>query len=208
LGMLESGIQVAQSKEDEDTKRFAKEIADEVPLLNRALQATREALEKPKLADLDANIDSTVEAVEKLSEQFKATEEKCKKMANYQEVLGLVADEYDALEEVAALMNMQQSLWTASRDFTKLTAQWKDLPVGSVSSDDLEKVRLRMNFTFFNVWSLYICIYGFLSSLYFSSLYFAHDVGGIPVQQDGLPVQQSLADQSGGEAFAGRSRRV
>jgi len=139
--MLESGIQVAQSKEDEDTKRFAKEIADEVPLLNRALQATREALEKPKLADLDADIDATVEAVEKLSEQFKATEEKCKKMASYQEVLGLVADEYDALEEVAALVNMQQSLWTASRDFTKLTAQWKDLPVGSVSSDDLEKVR-------------------------------------------------------------------
>jgi hypothetical protein len=140
--MLETGIQLAQSKEDEDTKRFAKEIAEEVPKLNRALQATREALEKPRLADLDADVAATVELVEKLDAQFKATEEKCKKMARYQEVLGLQADEYVALEEVASLMGMQLSLWTASRDFSKLTAQWKELPVGAVSSDDLEKVLL------------------------------------------------------------------
>jgi DNA-binding ferritin-like protein len=142
LGTLETGIQLAQSKEDEDTKRFAKEIAEEVPKLNRALQATREALEKPRLADLDADVAATVELVEKLDAQFKATEEKCKKMARYQEVLGLQADEYVALEEVASLMGMQLSLWTASRDFSKLTAQWKELPVGAVSSDDLEKVLL------------------------------------------------------------------
>ena len=60
MGMLESGIQVAQSKEEEDTKRFAKEIAEEVPKLNRALQATREALEKPKLADLGADVNTMV----------------------------------------------------------------------------------------------------------------------------------------------------
>ena len=39
LTMLENGIQMAQSKEEEDIKRFSKEIADEVPKLNKRIQA-------------------------------------------------------------------------------------------------------------------------------------------------------------------------
>ena len=117
LGFLETGIQVAQSKEESDTARFAKEIADEAPKLSRRIQAVREGLEKPRLSSLESPVPDTVAAVEKLSKEFQASKQQAEKFASYQEVLGLVPDEYEALEEVGALVNLQTALWTGMRDF-------------------------------------------------------------------------------------------
>jgi hypothetical protein len=78
--------------------------------------------------------------VEKLGAEFRDAKERTKTLTGYQEVLGLVADEYESLEDVEAIATLQVGLWQASRDFGKLTASWKDTPLGEVQSDELEKV--------------------------------------------------------------------
>jgi dynein heavy chain, axonemal len=132
LSMLENGIQVAQGKEEEDSKRFVKEVAEEVPRLARRLQNIREALEKPALASLDSPIPETVEKVEKLSTEYDQAKERCATLTRYQEALGLVPDEYESLDDVGALLNLQVNLWRASRDFGELTDRWKQAPLANV----------------------------------------------------------------------------
>lgn len=84
MGVLEGGIQIAQSKEEADTNRFAKEIAEEVPKLGKKLQGVREALEKPRLASLDSPVAETLAAVEKLGKEFDATKQRCAELARCQ----------------------------------------------------------------------------------------------------------------------------
>jgi len=140
LAMLENGIQVAQGKEEEDSKRFVKEVSEEVPKLTRRLQLLREALEKPTLASLESPILETVEKVEKLSSEFDAAKDRCSTLTRYQEALGMVPDEYESLDDVGALLGLQVNLWRSSRDFGELTSKWKKAPLANVDSTELEKV--------------------------------------------------------------------
>lgn len=55
-------------------------------------------------------------------------------------MLGVAADEYEAMEDVGALMALQLALWTAAKEFPALTASWKDMPLTAVDSEKLEKV--------------------------------------------------------------------
>ena len=99
MSTLETGMQIAEGREEEDTKRFAQEIKDEVPQLQKKIVAVREQLDKSLIADDKEEPSVVIEFLEKREEELQVLKQRAVTLQDYQGILGQDIDEYETLDE-------------------------------------------------------------------------------------------------------------
>ncbi|KAH8045613.1 dynein light chain binding protein [Aureococcus anophagefferens] len=118
---LDTGVQIAEGREEEDTKRFATEVAEEVPRLKKRIAEVREQLDQRIVAPSTSgpNVLAFLEIQSDALDELKSRSET---LCDYQGELGQDIDEYDTLDE-----------WSG------LTAEWVVTPLSEIDAVELEK---------------------------------------------------------------------
>lgn len=135
---LDTGIQIAEGREEEDTKRFAIEIADEVPRLKKSIGEVREQLDSSIVASLDEQPDNVIMFLEQQNDCLTKLRQRSETLAEYQTELGLDVDEYDTLDEVSTDLNLKLRLWRGIKEWGALTASWVVTPLSEIDATELE----------------------------------------------------------------------
>ncbi|KAJ8609534.1 hypothetical protein CTAYLR_006022 [Chrysophaeum taylorii] len=138
MSTLEIGIQIAEGREEEDTKRFAAEIAEEVPRLKRAISEVREQLDSSIVASLEEQPENVITFLELQEETLAKLRQRTETLAEYQAELRQDVDEYDTLDEVATDLNLKLRLWRGMKEWGKLTALWVTTPLADIDAGQLE----------------------------------------------------------------------
>ncbi|CAM9594527.1 unnamed protein product [Heterosigma akashiwo] len=136
---LENGLEIAQGLEEEETKRFAAQVREEVPQLRRKVVGVREALDSALIADADRAPADVLRFLEEENKRLLAHKDRAEKLQEYQNVLGQKVDEFETLDEVVADMNLKLRLWKGVQEWQVLTQAWVGTPFKDVNSDELEK---------------------------------------------------------------------
>merc|ERR1719230_781964 len=88
MSTLETGMQIAEGREEEDTKRFAQEIKDEVPQLQKKIVAVREQLDKALIADENEEPATVIEFLDKQEDMLNELKSRANQLQDYQGILG------------------------------------------------------------------------------------------------------------------------
>ena len=142
---LESAVQEAEGREEEDAKRFAQEIEDEIPKLAKKINRVREQLDDVRIASTEVPAESVLSFLARQREELDAHKARTEKLTDFQNALNLDPEDWETLDEVQADLNLKTTFWTAVRDWSVLTARWTDTPLGDVDATELEKEVTRYN---------------------------------------------------------------
>jgi dynein heavy chain len=111
LVALEANITLAEGKEEEEGKKFATQITEEVPKLIKKINDIREQLDNPMISDPDAPDEKVVKYMVMQEQDFARAKARSEKLQEYQTVLRLNVDEFELLEEVNADLTIKSRLW-------------------------------------------------------------------------------------------------
>jgi dynein heavy chain len=139
LATLENAIEVAAGSLEEDTKKFAEDVDKEIKVVEQGVQAVREQLDHSLIADVNAKEGDVINFLEKTQKEMSRLKEESDKLARYQVVLKQPVAEYETLHEAQNDQNLKYKLWTGVRDFSKITADWVNMPFESVDANAMEK---------------------------------------------------------------------
>ena len=147
MSTLETGMQIAEGREEEDTKRFAEEIKIEVPQLQKKIVAVREMLDKSLIADDQEDPSVVIEYLDKQEDALNLLKARAHQLQDYQTILGQDVDEYETLDEVSADLGLKMKLWNGLREWARLTTDWVGTALNEVNVADLEKEVVQYNRT-------------------------------------------------------------
>jgi dynein heavy chain, axonemal len=136
---LETGIQIAESVEEEESKRFAEQIRDETPRLRKKILAVREELDNGMISSLDVQPEKVLAFLSQQSAMLGTHKARATKLAEYQGILGQQVEEYDTLDEVSADLTLKTKLWSGVQEWTELTSSWLTTAFKGIDAAVLEK---------------------------------------------------------------------
>lgn len=136
---LENGVQIAEGRQEEDTRRFASEIEAEIPVLKKKIVAVREQLDTSLVAQVDADPEKVLGYLEKLESSLMGYKGRADKLQEYQSILGQNPEEYDILTETVQDLNLKLRLWRGVRDWDSLMDRWLGTQLKDVDAAELEK---------------------------------------------------------------------
>lgn len=131
--------QIAEGRQEEDTKRFATDIENEIPVLKKKVVTIREQLDTALVAQVDAEPERVLGYLEKLEASLLALKHRADKLQEYQGILGQNPEEYDVLTETVADLNLKLRLWRGVRDWDGLMDRWLGTELKDVDATELEK---------------------------------------------------------------------
>ena len=107
---MEVYIGDAESKEEDEGKRFAQQVTEEVPKVTKRVQDIRQQLDNPMIADADAADEKVIKFLSMQVSDFEKMKARSEAQ-EYQGILKLNVDEFELLEDVAADLNLKVRLW-------------------------------------------------------------------------------------------------
>jgi len=131
--------QIAEGRQEEDTKRFATDIENEVPMLKKKVVVLREQLDTSLVAQVDEEPEKVLAYLEKIESQLVSLKNRADKLQEYQGILGQNVEEYDVLLEATTDMNLKLRLWRGVRDWEGLMGRWIGTQLKDVDANELEK---------------------------------------------------------------------
>ena len=139
MGSLDTGAQIAEAREEEDSKKFAEEIEREVPALKKKVGLVREKLDDPILASVHEKPSTVLSFLDAQSDSLDDLRARSETLSEYQVALGLDVDEYDTLDEVQLDLTLKLKLWRGVKEWSQLTAGWVVTPLLDMDASELEK---------------------------------------------------------------------
>eukprot|EP01034_Spumella_vulgaris_P027167 gene27167-33850_t len=147
LVQLESNIQLAEGKEEEETKKFSLQVTEETPKVIKKLGEVREQLDANLIGDVDASDEKVVKFLAQQEADFVKLKARLEKIQEYQVILKLPVDDFEMVEEVGADLNLKVRLWNDRVEWTKLRQRILDSPINSLDCVMLEKELAKYNKT-------------------------------------------------------------
>jgi dynein heavy chain len=120
LLLLESNIQLAEGKEEDETKKFSLQVTEECPKVLKRLSEIRQQLDNSMISEVDAADDKVVKFLAQQEADFQKLKSRCEKLQEYQGILKMTVDEFEMLEEIQSDLNLKIRLWTDRGDWNKL----------------------------------------------------------------------------------------
>lgn len=134
---LDAAATRAESTLDEDTKRFARQVEQDIPKLKKSVLAVRERMDDPMLADADAPAARAVKFVREQAARMEELKSMSVKFQHYQTMLKQPVQTFETLDEVAQDLQVKLRLWESLNDWAGLTQTWRE---GAFASIDVEEV--------------------------------------------------------------------
>eukprot|EP01038_Epipyxis_sp_PR26KG_P006339 gene6339-8727_t len=147
LVSLESNIQLAEGKEEEEIKKFSASVHEECPKVLKRLGEIREQLDANLISDPDAVDEKVVKYLAQQEIDFQKMKQRVEKLQEYQGILKLQVDEFEILEEIGSDLALKIRLWNDRVDWTKLRQNILDSPIKDLDVSSFEKELVKFNKT-------------------------------------------------------------
>lgn len=147
LVALEANIQLAEGKEEEETKKFSVQVTDECPKVLKKLTEVREQLDAGLISDPDAQDEKVVKFLATQEADFARLKARIEKLQEYQGILRLPVDEFEVTEEIGSDLNLKVRLWNDRVEWTKLRNRIMESPISELDVTVLERELVRYNKT-------------------------------------------------------------
>jgi dynein heavy chain len=147
LVALESNMQLAEGKEEEETKKFSLQVTDECPKVVKRLGELREQLDSNLISDPDAIDEKVVKFLIQQEIDFQRLKGRVEKLQEYQGILKLPVDEFELVEEIQSDLNLKIRLWNDRVEWTKLRTRILESPINNLDVTMLEKELSKYNKT-------------------------------------------------------------
>eukprot|EP00605_Chrysophyceae_sp_TOSAG23-4_P002255 GSChrysophyteH1.ASY1.ANO1.2499.1 assembled CDS len=149
LEQLEKNIGVADGKEEEDAKKFATNVTEEVPKLIKKVGEVRESLDNKIISDADAPDEKVLKYLNACNNDFQKFKARSEKLQEYQNILRLNVDEFEILEDVGADLSLKMRLWKDKSDWNQMREKVLETEINGLDIKSLEKDLERFNRTVF-----------------------------------------------------------
>jgi dynein heavy chain len=149
IASLEAGIQVADGKEEDETKKFAASVTEECPKLIKKIQEVREQLDNNMINDPEERDERVIKFLNQQESDFAKLKGRVEKIQEYQGILRLPVDEFEILEEVSADLNLKVRLWNDKNEWQTLRGRIMDTPIKTIDIPAIEREMVRYNKTAF-----------------------------------------------------------
>lgn len=117
---LESNIQLADGKEEEEIKKFSAQVTEECPKVVKRLGEVRQQLDNSMISDVDAVEEKVVKFLAQQEVDFLKLKARSEKLQEYQSILKLTVDEFEVLEEIQTDLNLKIRLWNDRVEWAKI----------------------------------------------------------------------------------------
>eukprot|EP01039_Chlorochromonas_danica_P005727 gene5727-6311_t len=144
---LESNIQLAEGKEEEETKKFSVQVTEECPKVVKKLGEVREQLDTNIISDPDAQDDKVVKFLALQEANFVKLKQRTEKLQEYQAILKLPVDDFELVEEINADLALKIRLWNDKMEWAKLRQRIMESPIKELDVSMLEKELVKYNKT-------------------------------------------------------------
>lgn len=144
---LEANIQLAEGKEEEETKKFSVQVTDECPKVVKKLAEVREQLDSSLLSDPDGHDEKVVKFLAQQEADFQKLKARIEKIQEYQTILRLPVDDFEVTEEIGSDLNLKVRLWNDRVEWTKLRTRIMETPINQLDVQVLERELARYNKT-------------------------------------------------------------
>ena len=135
LTSLEQAAALSESKLDDDTKRFAHEVEEQVPVLKKKMLSLREKLEDKMIADADADVATVLTFLDKRNAEMDELKDTADKLQHYQAMLKQPVQDFDTLEEVVMDLRLKTNLWRGLKEWTALQDGWVNAPFENIDAE-------------------------------------------------------------------------
>lgn len=149
LNELDRNIQLAESKEEEEIKKFSQQTMEECPKLVKNINLCREALDKSMIGDPEAPDEKVIKFLQSQEVEFQRLKDRKEKLQDYQTTLKLNVDEFEVLEEVGAELNLKMRLWRDKAEWATLRSKIMTTDVKDMDVASIERELQRFNKTVF-----------------------------------------------------------
>ena len=149
LEALEKNIVTADGKEEDDAKRFATYVTEEVPKLMKKIGEVREGLDNKIIGDTNATDDKVLKYLNACKNDFVKYKARAEKLQEYQGILRLNVDEFEVLEEVGSDLNLKMRLWQDKAEWGNMREKIMNTNINGLDVKSLEKDLERFNRTVF-----------------------------------------------------------
>jgi len=136
---LESSAEKATASLEEDTKKFARQVEQSIPVLKKAVQGVREAMDNPIFASADSPPAKMVQKIREQATKMEELKALGAKYQHYQTMLKQNVTEFDVIDETHADLQTKLKLWEAFNEFQAQTQAWKEAPFSTIDAEELGK---------------------------------------------------------------------
>lgn len=144
---LETNIQLADGKEDDETKKFSTQVTDECPKLVKRVAEVREKLDASLINDPDEPEEKVIKFLSEREAEFAKHKAHAEKLQEYQAILKLPVDEFELFDEIGADLNLKVRLWNDKAEWGRLRARILGTPINELDVAMLEKELAKYNKT-------------------------------------------------------------
>jgi dynein heavy chain len=149
LQSLESNVVAADTKEEEEIKKFSTNVTEEVPKLVKKVTEVREQLDHAMIGDVNASDDKVIKFITQQEKDFANYKARAEKLQEYQGILKLPVDEFESLDEVGVDLNLKSRLWKDKVEWSKLETKTLNQEISSLDITQLERELAKINKTVF-----------------------------------------------------------
>jgi dynein heavy chain len=144
---LETNVQLAEGKEEEETKKFSVQVTDECPKVVKKLAEVREQLDANLISDPEAQDEKVVKFLAQQELDFQKLKARIEKIQEYQGILRLPVDDFEVTEEIGSDLNLKVRLWNDRVEWGKLRNRIMETPINQLDVQLLERELTRYNKT-------------------------------------------------------------
>lgn len=149
LLQLESNIQLADGKEEDETRRFSAQVVEECPKLAKKITECREQLDIALVSDPLSSEEKVIRYLSTIEADFAKIKSRIEKLQDYQVILKLPVDDFDLMDEVQNDLNLKMRLWVDKAEWSKLRTSLLETQISSLDVQQLERDLARYNRTVF-----------------------------------------------------------
>jgi dynein heavy chain len=140
LQQLDTAVQIADTREEDDIKRFTANIAEELPRLGKQINAVREQLELPLIASVEADVDEVLKFLRKQDHDLQTYCGRVAKLQEYQDILKVPVASLEIAAEAQNDLSLKLRLWSDRLTWEELKSRLFDtalleIDVGTVDAD-------------------------------------------------------------------------
>ena len=117
LAALETNIQLADSKEEEEVKKFSAQVSEDCPRVLKRIAECREQLDTGFLGDPDTPDEKVIKFLGQIEIDFEKAKARTVKLQEYQQILKLPIDDFEVLDAVSADLNLKSKYYHVGHIF-------------------------------------------------------------------------------------------
>ncbi|RYY36796.1 hypothetical protein EON62_01520, partial [archaeon] len=136
---LEAAAQKAEAAQEEDIKKFARQVEAAIPVMKKAVLMIREKMDDPIITSPDSNAARVVKLIRDQAARMEELKAQSARFLHYQTILRQPLQTFETLDEVATDLQVKLKLWESLQEWGAATQAWREAPFNEIDAEDVGK---------------------------------------------------------------------